>query len=58
MQIYIFVVEDSQTRYTVFIMIGVITPIRSRLDRSVELQANVFREDDVDSTRVNESEVI
>ena len=32
--------------------------IRSRLDRRVELHANVFREDDVDSTRGNESEVV
>ena len=31
---------------------------RSRLDRSVELHANVFREDDVDNMRVNESEVM
>ena len=29
-----------------------------RLDRSVELRANTFREDDVDNTRVNESEVM
>ena len=32
--------------------------IRSRLDRSVELHVNAFREDIVDSTRVNESEVM
>ena len=31
---------------------------RSRLDRSVELHANAFWEHDVDSTRVNESEVV
>ena len=31
--------------------------IRCRLDRSIELHANVFREDDVDNTRVNESEI-
>ena len=31
--------------------------IRSRLDR-VELHANAFWEDDVDSTRVNESKVM
>ena len=28
------------------------------LDRSAELYTNVFREDDVDNTRVNESEVM
>ena len=27
---------------------------RSRLDRSVELHANVFQEDDVDNAQVNE----
>ena len=32
--------------------------IRSRLDRSVELHANAFRENDVYSMRVNESEVV
>ena len=32
--------------------------VRSRLDRSVELHANVFRENDVDNMRVNESEVM
>ena len=58
MQIYIFVMEDSQTRCTIIIMIDAITHIRSRLDRSVELHANAFWEDDIDSTQVNESEVI
>ena len=32
--------------------------VRSRLDRSVELHANTFWEDDIDNTQVNESEVM
>ena len=29
-----------------------------RLDRNVELHANLFREDDMDNTQVNESEIM
>ena len=47
------ILDTKYSRFTVHVYIA-----RSRLDRSFELHANAFREDDVDNMRVKESEVM